>query len=105
MLKALIAMGLALVLAVSAAFWQADRAGEYKAKAQEATDALTSLQDRQKRIQSQLTKVQSNYATSQLRLDQALRGRPAVATPPDVYRVLCERARCVPMDPVHSPGD
>lgn len=105
MLKAIIAMAVALLLAVSAALWQYDRAQEYKDKATSATAALVASETRLLRIQSTLRQVSSDYATTRLSLEQAHRVLAPVATPPAVYNVLCQRGNCRKLDPVRTPGD
>lgn len=105
MLKAMIAMAVALLLAVSAAFWQYDRAQGYKDKAETATIALAASQARLSNLQRDLRTVRSNYATSNQRLDAILRGSQPTATPVPVYNELCKRGNCVKLDPLQAPAD
>ena len=56
-------------------------------------------------IQKQLRKTSSDYQTSELRLRQlhsTLTDRP---TDRGVYKLLCERGNCAPVDPVQTPSD
>lgn len=105
MLKAVIALAVALLLAVSAAFWQFDRAQEYKGKAATANTALVAAQARLSNLQRDLRTVRSNYATSNQRLDAILRGSQPTATPLPVYNELCKRGNCAKLDPLQAPAD
>lgn len=105
MLKAVIALVVALLLAVSAALWQYDRAQEYKDKATDANTALLASQARLATLQTNLRKLEKANATRNRELDEANRGRDPVATPPAVYNVLCQRGNCRKLDPVRTPGD
>lgn len=105
MLKAVIALVVALLLAVSAALWQYDRAQEYKDSATAANTALAASQARLATLQSNLRKLEKANATRNRELDEANSGRDPVATPPAVYNVLCQRGNCRKLDPVRTPGD
>lgn len=60
---------------------------------------------REARIKKDLRKVESNYASSELRLATVLNGRPVTLVPEPVYKLLCERGRCAKLDPLPTPLD
>lgn len=105
MLKALVALAVALLLAVSAALWQYDRAQEYKDQATASNDALLASQARLATLQTNLRKLEKANATRNRELDRANDGIEPRPTNPAVYNVLCQRGNCVKLDPVRTPGD
>lgn len=105
MLKTVIALAVALLLAVSAAVWQFDRAQGYRTQADTATTALIASEASAARMKATIRTLRKTYETRNRSLDDANAGREPVATAPGVYNVLCQRGNCVKLDPVRSPGD
>ena len=77
----------------------------YRTLAQEQTRKLEDLEARMQRVHSNLQRVEANYATQELRLRQALATVPDARTPDAVYNLLCERGRCLKLDPLPAPTD
>lgn len=95
---------LGLLLGASAvAYTASSRARAADALAEERGRQVEALEARIRRQQQVLARVESDYATQELRLRQALLAVPNARTPEPVYKLLCERARCVPVDPVPTP--
>ena len=89
---------LALIVAVCVALWGWTEAGEAKDALKEQIELRAAAEARLSKVQSSLRRVESNYATSELRLRQlhnTLTDRP---TDRRVYNVLCERANCVKVE-------
>lgn len=105
MLKTVIALAVALLLAVSAAVWQYDRAQGYRTEAIDAKDAQARAEAREAKLKTTLRTVRKTYATRNSELDRANGGIDPRATDPGVYRVLCQRGNCRKLDPVRTPGD
>jgi len=104
-LKAIIALVLALLVAAYTAFSQWERGNQYKDQARDAIAAQAATQARLTSMQAVLRKVNSDYATQELRLQQVHSTLTDRATDRDVYNVLCERANCVKLDSVPTPAD
>lgn len=105
MLKAIIALVIALILTASVAVSQWQDANQYKDQARTAIAAQAATQARLAAMQATLRKVNSDYATQERRLQQVhstLTDRP---TDRDVYKLLCERGNCAKVDPLPSSGD
>ena len=103
--KAIMLLILALCVTAYTAFSQWDRANQYKDQAHAAIEAQAAAEARLTSIQTRLRKVSSDYATSELRLQQVhstLTDRP---TDHRVYKLLCERGNCRKVDPLPSSGD
>lgn len=105
MLKTVIALAVALLLAVSVAVWQFDRAQGYRTEATDAKAAQARAEAREAKLKTTLRAVRKTYETRNRGLDEANVGREPVATDPGVYNVLCQRGNCRKLDPVRSPGD
>jgi len=104
-LKAIIALVLALLVTAYTAFSQWERGNQYKDQARDAIAAQAATQARLTSMQAVLRKVNSDYATQELRLQQVHSTLTDRATDSDVYNVLCERANCVKLDSVPTPAD
>ena len=105
MLKAIIALVIALILTASVAVSQWQDANQYKDQARTATAAQVAAESRLIQMQAVLRKVNSDYATQELRLQQVHSTLTDRATDRGVYNVLCERANCVKLDSVPTPAD
>ena len=105
MLKAIIALVIALILTACVAVSQWQDANQYKDQARTAIAAQTATQARLTAMQATLRKVNSDYATQELRLRQIHATTPDRPTDSGVYNVLCERANCVKLDSVPTPAD
>lgn len=96
---------LALLVASCAALWGWTEAGAAKDALKEQIELRAAAEARLSKVQSSLRRVESNYATSELRLRQlhnTLTDRP---TDRRVYNVLCERATCAKVEPMPTPTD
>lgn len=69
------------------------------------TVAREAAEGRLSTVQSSLRRVESNYATSELRLRQVLATVPDRGTPAAVYNELCARANCAKPSPMPAPAD
>ena len=105
MLKAIIALVIALILTASVAVSQWQDANQYKDQARTAIAAQAATQARLTAMQATLRKVNSDYATQELRLQQLHSTLTDRATDRGVYNVLCERGNCRKVEPMSTPGD
>ena len=105
MLKAIIALVLALLVTAYTAFSQWERGNQYKDQARDAIAAQVATQARLTSMQAVLRKVNSDYATQELRLQQIHATSPDRVTDRGVYKLLCERGNCRKVDPMPSSGD
>lgn len=105
MLKTVIALAVALLLAVSAAVWQFDRAQGYRTEATDAKNAQARAEAREAKLKTTLRDLRKTYGTRNRELDAANAGRVPTRTDPAVYNVLCQRGNCAKLDPVRTPGD
>lgn len=105
MLKAIIALVIALILTASVAVSQWQDANQYKDQARTATAAQVAAESRLIQMQAVLRKVNSDYATQELRLQQIHATTPDRITDRGVYKLLCERGNCAKVDPLPSSAD
>jgi hypothetical protein len=100
-----LALVLYLVVASLVAAWGWKEATRYDALYTEQFELREAAEARTAKIQSNLRTVSSNYATSELRLRDALRAIPDRRTPDTVYNELCRRANCAKPGPMPTPAD
>lgn len=105
MLKAIVALILALAVTAYTAFSQWDRANQYKDQAQAAIASQVAAESRLIQMQAVLRKVNSDYATQERRLQQIHSTLTDRATDRGVYKLLCERGNCAKVDPLPSSTD
>lgn len=105
MSKAIPILILTTLLGAVSALWAWSEVSTARGERDRAVASQEAAEARTARIQSQLRVVKSNYATTNLRLDQALRGRAPVDTPEPVRKLLCERGNCAAVEPVQTPAD
>lgn len=105
MSKAIPILILTTLLGLVSALWAWSEVSVARDQRDAAQAAQEVAEGRVIKMQLMLREVKSNYATTNLRLDQALRGRTACPTPVSVRNVLCERGNCVPVDSVQTPAD
>lgn len=105
MLKAIIALVIALILTASVAVSQWQDANQYKDQARTAIAAQVAAESRLIQMQAVLRKVNSDYATQELRLQQIHATTTDRITDRGVYKLLCERGNCRKVEPLPSSGD
>lgn len=105
MLKAIVALVIALILTASVAVSQWQDANQYKDQARDAKASQMSAEKRLASVQAVLRKVNSDYATQELRLQQLHSTTPDRVTDRGVYKLLCERGNCRKVHPMSTPGD
>lgn len=100
-------LGLFMAFVVSAllALWGWSEVGTARKQRDDANTAAAVAQERLATVQTNLRRVKSDYATSELRLAQVLRSYPDARTPDPVYNELCARANCAKLDPLSAPAD
>jgi hypothetical protein len=103
--KALPILVLTTLLGAVSALWAWSEVSVARGERDAAVASQGAAEERLARVQTQLRTVKSNYATTNLRLDQALRGRVPAATPESVRKLLCERGKCSRVESVPTPGD
>lgn len=96
---------LALVVASCVALWGWTEANEAKDALKEQIELREAAEARLSKVQSSLRRVESNYATSELRLRQL--HNTIIDRPTDrrVYNVLCERATCAKVESMPTSAD
>ena len=95
----------ALLLSASLALWGWSEVGTARTERDTANDAARASLERLQAVQSNLRRVKSDSATSELRLSQVLGTLPDARTPDAVYNELCARANCAKLDPLSAPAD
>ena len=105
MLKAIVALIVALILTACVAVSQWQDANQYKDQAREAIASQKAAETRLASIQATLRKVNSDYATQELRLQQIHATTADRVTDRGVYKLLCERGNCRKVDPLPSSAD
>jgi hypothetical protein len=107
MIRILIALALALVLALCGLGWYVREAGRYQDMAEKAELALTQEKARTARIQSLVQKADKDAATARQNLKEALDAYPVwrdTPVPVPIYDSLCRTLRCVPARGVSAPA-
>lgn len=103
--KAILALIVALLLSVYAAFWGWSEASAARGVAKEQIELREAAEARLKRIQATVSALEKKNAESRTRLERTLRDVPDRPTPRPVYDSLCARANCAKLDTVQSPSD
>lgn len=104
MSKAIPILILTTLLGLVSALWAWSEVSVARGERDRAVSSQEAAEARTRAIQSQLRTVKSNYATTNLRLDQAMRGRTPRDTPMPVRDVLCQRGNCASVDSVQAPA-
>lgn len=105
MSKAIPILILTTLLGLVSALWAWSEVSVARDQRDAAQTALAAAEGRLAKVQSTLRTVKSNYATTNLRLDQTLRGRAPASTPEPVRKLLCERGNCATVDAMQTPAD
>lgn len=95
----------AVIVSSLMALWGWSEVSRYKDLSEAETTRADAAEAAVRTIRTSLRKVESNYATSELRLKQVLGTIPDRATPVPVYNELCRRANCTKLDSVSTPAD
>lgn len=95
----------ALIVSSLMALWGWSEVSRYKDLSESETRRADTAEAAVRTIRTSLRKVESNYATSELRLKQVLAAVPDRATPVPVYNELCRRANCAKLDSLPTSAD
>jgi len=100
-------LGLFMAFVVSAllALWGWTEVEDARKERDAANVSAAASLERLAAVQTNLRRVKSDYATSELRLSQVLGTLPDARTPDPVYNELCARANCAKLDPLSAPAD
>ncbi|ANH51109.1 hypothetical protein FDH02_gp33 [Pseudomonas phage VSW-3] len=102
--KAIPILILSTLLGLVMALWGWGEASEARGLLKTETELRVAAEGRLSKVQSNLRTVESNNATTRLRLEQVLSTLPDRNTPPAVYNELCSRGKCAKVDSVSTPG-